>query len=67
MSSANAKLSTDVLTFLILIYCFLIFSGKIPFKKKNDFLEKNKKLFIGGTALGILYYMYIIADDIFQW
>ena len=67
MSPANAKLVTDGITLLILIYCLLLFLGWIPLKKKNDFLEKNRKIFVWGSSLAICYYVYEVLVDIFKW
>jgi hypothetical protein len=62
MSPDNAKIITNTITVFLLGYCLLVFMDKIPIKKKLDFIEKNKRLFIVCTLIAMLYPVFEIVN-----
>ena len=67
MSPENAHLVTSTITLCLLIYAYLLFQGKIPQKKKLDFIEKNKATLSILALLSISYPLYQILAVIFKW
>jgi hypothetical protein len=67
MSPENAKLVESLIALFLLIYCLLLFTEKIPLKKKPAFFEKYKKVLIWMGAIGICYPIYEILSVLFKW
>jgi hypothetical protein len=67
MSPENARLVTEVITLCLLIYAYLLFQGKVPQKKKIDFIEKNKSTLSILALLSMSYPLYQILAVIFKW
>jgi hypothetical protein len=67
MSPENAQLVTSTITLCLLIYAYLLFKGKVPQKKKLDFIEKNKATLSILALLSMSYPVYQILAVIFKW
>ena len=61
MSPEKAKLVTDYMTLIGLLFTLLVFTGKVPLKKRNEFLERNRKWLTWMAIIGLLYPLYEIV------
>ena len=67
MSPQNARLVEALIAFFLLVYCLLVFTGRIKVKTRGDFLERNRKWLVIVAWIGLLYPIYEILSIVFHW
>jgi len=67
MNSEIASIINSLIMLSLLSYAFFIFHGKIYFKKKNDFIEKNKTMLSILSLLSMSYPIYRILSIVLKW
>jgi hypothetical protein len=66
MSADNARLVEAGISFILILYCLLIFAGKIKLKRRSEFLEKNRRWLVILGFVGLLYPIIEILSVIFK-
>ena len=66
MSADNARLVDAGISFVLILFCVLIFSGKIKLKKSPAFLERNRRWLVILGFVGLLYPILEILSVMFK-
>jgi hypothetical protein len=66
MSADNARLVEAGISFILILYCLLIFTGKIKLKRRSEFLEKNRRWLVILGFVGLLYPILEILSVVFK-
>jgi len=60
------KLVEAGISFVLILYCLLIFSGKVKLKKRSEFLEKNGRWLVVLGFVGLLYPISEVLSVLFE-